>query len=210
MERRSVIAIGRIGFGLLTFAAIGAQLVSLRDAGTLDLVNYFSYFTILSNVIGATLLLVGAARWRTGHDPRLDLVRGGAVVYLTVTFIVFAILLADTDVDLALPWVNSVLHEIIPIVVVVDWLVDPPIERIGFRRSLAWLAFPIAWLGYILIRGALVGKYPYPFLDPANGGYGTVAVYVVAIAILVVVLAAIVGWVGDALGARRAPSLARG
>ena len=32
-----------------------------------------------------------------------------------------------------------------------------------------------------MVRGALAGWYPYPFLDPANGGYGTVALYVVAI-----------------------------
>jgi hypothetical protein len=200
---RPVLAILRLGFGLLTIAAIAAQLLSLRDAGTLVLVNYFSYFTILSNVIGAALLLIGAARWRTGHDDRIDLLRGGAVVYLSVTFIVFALLLSNTDVDLALPWVNTVLHEVIPIVVLVDWLLDPPVTRIGFRRALGWLAFPIGWLVYVLIRGALTAKYPYPFLDPANGGYGTVALYIIGIAILVIILVAIIGGVGDRLGARR-------
>ena len=34
---------------------------------------------------------------------------------------------------------------------------------------------------FTLVRGALDGWYPYPFLDPANGGYASVAVSFVTI-----------------------------
>jgi uncharacterized membrane protein YidH (DUF202 family) len=193
---RTFLAIFRIVFGLLTFFAIGFQLKTLADEGRLDLVNYFSYFTILSNLIGATLLLVGAARWRSPRSARMDLLRGGAVVYLTVTFIVFALLLSNTDVDLAIPWVNSVLHEIIPVVILIDWLIDPPTVRLTQRQGLLWLSFPAAWIVYVLIRGAIVGKYPYPFLDPANGGYASVAIYCVGILVLMVAMCAAVVAVG--------------
>ncbi len=115
-----------------------------------------------------------------------------------MTFIVFALLLSNTDVDLAIPWVNSVLHEIIPVVILMDWLIDPPTVRLTRRQGLLWLSFPAAWIVYVLIRGAIVGKYPYPFLDPANGGYATVAVYCVGILILMVAMCvavvAIGGW----------------
>ena len=197
MGRRGLLAAFRLAFGLLTLAAIGVQLVTLANEGHLDLVNYFSYFTILSNLIGATLLLVGVARWRSPRSPRIDLLRGGAVVYLTVTLIVFAILLADTDVDLAIPWVNSVLHEIIPIVVIIDWLIDPPTTRLTNRQGLLWLTFPAGWIVYVMIRGALVDRYPYPFLDPANGGYGTVATYIVMILVLMVAMCTAVVAVGN-------------
>ena len=53
--------------------------------------------------------------------------------------------------------------------------------RLSVRDGLLWLAFPLAWTGVTLVRGALDGWYPYPFLDPANGGYGQVAVIAVAI-----------------------------
>ena len=206
MSGRGLLALFRLTFGLLTFVAIGVQLKTLADEGKLDLVNYFSYFTILSNVIGATLLLVGAAAWRATRSGRMDLLRGGAVVYLTVTFIVFALLLSNTDVDLAIPWVNSVLHEIIPVVIVIDWLIDPPSVRLTQRQGLLWLSFPAAWIVYVLIRGAIFGKYPYPFLDPANGGYASVAVYCVGILVLMVAVCATVVWVGD--WARRRHELA--
>ena len=131
--------------------------------------------------------MVGAARWRAPRLPTIDLLRGGAVVYLSVTFIVFALRLADTDVDLAIPRVNSVLHDIIPIVVVIDWLIDPPTTRLTTRQGLPWLSFPTVWIVYVLMRGAIVGKYPYPFLDPANGGYASVAAYCVGILVFMVV-----------------------
>jgi hypothetical protein len=44
-----------------------------------------------------------------------------------------------------------------------------------------------------MIRGPIVGWYPYPFLNPAQpGGYGAVAVYVVAIAGFIGLMAVVV------------------
>ena len=69
-------------------------------------------------------------------------------------------------------------------------------------RPALWLIFPAAWIVYVLIRGALVGKYPYPFLDPANGGYATVAVYCAGILVLMLAICAVTAWVGNAVGGR--------
>jgi hypothetical protein len=91
-----------------------------------------------------------------------------------------------------------------PIAVIADWLIDPPDRRISFRTSLVWLAYPLVWTGYTLVRGALTGWYPYPFLDPANGGYATVALYVAAILVFGMALCAVVAWVGNTVGARAA------
>lgn len=55
-----------------------------------------------------------------------------------------------------------------PIVLVVDWLVDPPPGGLTFRQGLLWLSYPLVWIVYILIRGALVGLYPYPFSIPTT------------------------------------------
>ncbi len=48
-------------------------------------------------------------------------------------------------------------------------------------------AFPIVYLIYLLTRGAVVGWYPYPFLNPAPDGYGRVVVHVIAIVALFLV-----------------------
>ncbi len=202
VDRRALIAAYRAGFAALTVVAIAAQLVDLGGRGKLDLLNYFSYFTIDSNLIAVAVLVACVVGRRREPSPRLDFLRGASVVYMAVVGIVFSLLLANTDVDTALPWVNFVVHELMPIVVVVDWLIDPPARRLTMREGLTWLAFPAVWLAYTLIKGPIVGKYPYPFLDHANGGYGTVAVYCVAILVGMTASCAVVVWVGNALGSR--------
>ena len=114
----------------------------------------------------------------------------------------FAILLSGTDVDTAIPWVNTVVHEVFPIAVLIDWFIDPPAQPISFRRSWWWLAYPLVWVAYTLIRGAAFGWYPYPFMDPANGGYGTVAGYVVAILVFGIVLCFVLSRAAAWVGAR--------
>lgn len=203
MTSRSALALYRLLFSLLALAAVVVQLADLAGKGVLNPVNYFSYFTIESNLIGVAVLLIGAATWRASRSSTMELVRGAAVLYLTITFVVFALLLSGTDVDTAIPWVDTVLHKIFPIVVIVDWLVDPPVARLTLRQSLVWLVYPLLWLVYTLVRGAIVGWYPYPFLDPANGGYASVAAYVVAILVFGIVLCAVVVTIGNALGGRR-------
>lgn len=174
--------------------AIGVQLSDLAARGTLNPVSYFSYFTIQSNIIATLVLIIGAGRWNRSGSATFDLVRGGAVVYMSVTGIVFTLLLSGTDVDTAIPWVNTVVHQLMPIVMVVDWLLDPPAGRLTVRQGLLWPSYPCNWIVYILIRGAIVNLYPDPFLDPANGGYGSVAVYCVAILVLMsLICAAVVG-----------------
>jgi len=202
MDRRLLLVAYRVGFAALTLVAILAQAADLAGRGVLDPVSFLSYFTIQSNLIAVAVFLIGAARWRSPSSPTWDLVRGQSVLVMTVTLIVFALLLSGTDVDTALQWVDLVVHRIMPIAVMIDWVIDPP-TPISFRRSLRWLIYPLAWVGYALIRGALTGRYPYPFLDPANGGYGTVAVYIVAILILGIVLCGAIAWVGSWAAARR-------
>jgi hypothetical protein len=192
VERRTVIAGYRAFFGALGVAAIVAQLADLAGRGVLNPVNFFSYFTILSNSFAVVVLLAGATLWRTQRSPKVDMLRGAAVLYMTVTLIVFALLLSGTDVDTAIPWVNAVVHQLLPVVMIVDWLIDPPVTRLTVRQGLAWLIPPLVWIVYTMIRGPIAGWYPYPFLDPANGGYGSVAVTTLVIlaggAVLCVIL----------------------
>ena len=203
MDRRALLAAARVLLALLVGVAIAAQLAQSSEAGTLVPLNFASYFTIQSNVIGLLVFLVGAARWRGPSTPGWDLVRGAAALNLTVTYVVFALLLSNTDVDVALPWVNTVVHTVFPLAAIADWLIDPPAAPISWARALRWLAYPLLWLGYTMVRGAIAGWYPYPFLDPANGGYGSVALYVVGILVFGVVLCVVISVVGNALGGRR-------
>lgn len=182
-------------------AAVIAQLVDLLSrtppgkAG-----NFFSYFTIQSNIIVAVVLATsGAMLWR-GRSPRwVELARGAATVYISITGVVYSLLLSGTDVDTALPWVNVVLHYAIPVLMVIDWLLDLPVHAIGIRSASWWLAYPLLYLAYSLIRGPIVDWYPYPFIDPRHDGYGHVVVMSVFVAIAAAVFVVLVA------GATRLP-----
>ena len=128
-----------------------------------------------------------------------DLIRYVSTVNMIVVGLVFTILLRNVDLGALLPWVNYVLHYLMPITIVLDWLLSPPVSRLDSRNILLALAFPAAYLAYVIVRGADTGWYPYPFLDPAKvGGYGGVATYSLGIAATFVLAA----WVLPALGNR--------
>ena len=198
MERGQVLTVVRAASVVLVMAAIVAQAIALANAGAFNATRFFAFFTIQSNLVG-----VAAFAWLVvnGSGPRsrgLELLRGASAVYLTVTFFVVIVLLSGVDVQLQLGWVDFVLHKLFPVIVVVDWIIDPPTTRLTMRDVGLWLVYPIIWTVLTIVRGALDGWYPYPFLDPANGGYLQVALTVVAVVIGFVVIAAALVAIGNA------------
>ncbi|HXG25362.1 MAG TPA: Pr6Pr family membrane protein [Candidatus Binatia bacterium] len=196
----AILRLARTATALIAIAAIVIQAMTLVDAGRLDLVNFLSFFTIQSNLIAIAALLILAAR-TPGPRPRwLEWLRGAATVYLTITFFVVILLLQGIDVGLQLAWVDFVLHKLTPIVIVADWLLDPPTVRLTRRDALGWLIYPLVWLGYTMVRGALVDWYPYPFLNPANGGDAQVAVTSLVILAAGTVVCLFFAWLGNRVG----------
>ena len=183
MEQTRVLTLVRGAAVVLVLAAIVAQALELANHAAFDPTRFLAYFTIQSNLIGVAafvLLLVNRNRPR---PRRVELLRGAATVYLMVTFFVVIFLLSGVDVGLQLPWVDFVLHKLFPVVLLLDWVLDPPTARLHPRDAVLWLAYPLVWTGATILRGAGDGWYPYPFLDPVNGGYGQVLVTAVAISV---------------------------
>lgn len=186
MHKRHVVVGYRILFGLLGLSAIVTEIAVLIERGKFNPANFFSFFTIESNILAVISFILGALIVVDGKKGHIfALFRGAATLYMMITGIVFSILLAGLDVELtAVPWDNIVLHYIIPIVVILDWMVDPPNVRISFKQGLAWVIFPLAYLVYTLTRGGMVGWYPYPFLNPSTEGYANVILTAVGITIV--------------------------
>jgi len=198
----------RLGFAALVLAAMGTQIESLVGLDVFRPARFFSFYTIQSNLLAAFIFIYGAyhavARDRTA--PAIDMLRGGATAYMALTGIVFALLLQGLQEELQthIAWVDFVLHKAMPVAVVVDWLIDPPDQRIEFRRALLWLAYPLAWLAYTLIRGEIADWYPYPFVDAATHGYDHVASSSVAIFAGFLVVIVMTWFVGNLLRRRQA------
>lgn len=160
--------------------------------------DYFTYFTLWSNILVAIVMLMLWAR------PERDsfwfrVFRLDSVLMIVVTGIIYNVVLASTAKNQGLEvWTNFFLHVLTPSVTFLVWLVAGPRGWISWRIIGAALILPIVWLVFALIRGAFIGAYPYGFLDVATNGYGTVLLNVLNIVIFAVVLCLIL-WGIDAL-----------
>lgn len=201
MTKRNVLIGGRFFFGLLTLVAVGTQLTVHLGMGY-DLWNFFSYFTNLSNIFAALVLLVSGYRVLIRKRPSEidDVTRGTATIAMAVVGLVFGALLAGEDLGSLLPWVNFVVHYLIPVVMVADWLFQPPRATLRPKHIWYWLLYPIGYLVYSLMRGSFVNWYPYWFIDPARaGGWGGVVVFAVAISVGFLVVSLAMLWLGNKL-----------
>lgn len=174
-----LVSVLRLIFATLTLAAVWTQLsLGLRREDFI-VANFFSFFTIESNLIAALVFLAtGFAALQLAEVGRFAMLRGAATLYMTTTGVIYFLLLRGLEASLQtpVPWINTVLHYVTPLAVLADWFIAPPDRRVSFRRALVWLLFPVAYVAYSLVRGPLVGWYPYPFLDASTQGYARVAV----------------------------------
>jgi hypothetical protein len=90
------------------------------------------------------VLLLGALYLLQWREPTVmdDIIRGTATVCMALVGVVFAVLLRDVDLGHLLPWVNVVLHYIMPVVVVLDLLYQPPKSKLVASHIKYWLIFP--------------------------------------------------------------------
>lgn len=186
----------RLGFAALALAALGTQLLLGLQRDNFIVANFFSFFTIESNLIASVVFLItGFAALKFADMGRFALLRGAATLYMTTTGIIYFLLLRGLEASLQtpVPWVNTVLHYVMPAALLLDWLVAPPNRRVTFRQALIWLLFPAVYVFYSLVRGPLVNWYPYPFLDAREQSYERIAVtslvMLVGLAVLTALLA---------------------
>ncbi len=191
------IRILRIGFGVLGAVALLWIPVRNIDSATFSLANYLSYFTVESNILGVIALLVGGLLAPQGRGWQLF--RGAATLYMLITMVVYAVLLSRIDVMLNDKWINDVMHRYLPLVLLLDWLLVAMPQRLRPSPQLIgqWLIFPLLYGVYSLIRGPIVDWYPYPFIDPRQQGYLSMAIGLVVLTLVFAALAVAMASLGD-------------
>ncbi len=168
---------------LLTLVLIGwfalvAQLyiqLCSSHASTIELtIRYFSYFTILSNLlvtISATVLLLNPTISWAKFLSKSKTLTAIAVYILIVCIIYNGVLRSIWQPEGLQKVVDELLHLIIPILYVIYWFVYVNKSQLQWKDFQAWLIFPLIYVTFILFRGALSGFYPYPFMNVAQLGY---------------------------------------
>ncbi|QWI49823.1 Pr6Pr family membrane protein [Bacillus mycoides] len=200
MRSAKMIAVYRLLLSLLAFSALITQFVKRAQVKPFNPVNFFSFFTIESNILVAVILLLSSLGTATfGRSEQFGVLRGAATVYILTTGLIYFLLLRGLEESLqtAIPWVNTVLHYIMPLAMILDWVINPPTKTITWKQATSWLIFPLLYVIYSLIRGSFVNWYPYPFLDPRIGGYGRVFLYSIGISVVIGAICGLVKMLGN-------------
>ncbi|KAA1422733.1 F420-dependent oxidoreductase [Mumia zhuanghuii] len=176
------------------WAVVGQAIQSVSEGRSL--VNYFSYFTIQSNLLVLITAVAVAVRGRLEGWWQPAYVAG--VVGIVITGVVFHLLLAGQQTLEGISvWYDLVLHTLVPIGAVAGFLLLRP--RLD-RRAWWFLVWPVAWAAYTLVRGAIADPrfpgpegeapmpVPYDFLDADSLGYGQVALTLTVIAVFTLVI----------------------
>lgn len=186
-----------------------------RDATfLLNAFRYFGYFTILTNVfIG---LVVTAPVLPEGWCRRLTSpsVRAAGATYIAMVALVYWLLLRPQWNPQGRQLIaDFLLHGAGPALYLGHWLAFVEKGTLRWRSVRSWLVYPVAYFLFVLARGALVGAYPYPFVDVNLLGYVDVtanaAGFLAAFALLGTTVVGTDRAVGRLADRRRRPSRAR-
>ncbi|MBJ7373471.1 MAG: Pr6Pr family membrane protein [Pseudomonas sp.] len=154
---------------LILFArlSIGASLLG-------GLVSFFSYFTILTNTLVATVLTCAVTE-RESAARRWFLqpwVSSGIAVSIAVVGLAYSILLRHLWHPEGWQFVaDELLHDVMPLLFLGYWWCCVPKGTLRLRHLPLWLIYPLVYFIYALLRGHLLGAYAYPFIDVAVLGY---------------------------------------
>lgn len=172
------------------------------------MIRFFSYFTILSNIL--VLFSTATLALRTDRDSRWwRVIRLNALVGITVTAIVAYFFLRPLMNLTGTAWVADLLvHVVAPLMAIAGWIAFGPGGRIRRADVPLSLIYPVGWLAYTLIRGAVVHWYPYPFLDVDTIGVGRTLLNCLGVAVLLVGLSVIALFVDRRLPGRDRPAAA--
>ncbi|MGA7096439.1 MAG: Pr6Pr family membrane protein [Acidimicrobiia bacterium] len=133
-----------------------------------DLVNYFSYFTVLSNLLAAVVLIALVIRPELVQSSRFAIFRGMATLWMVTTAVFYSFWVSPSLGD-------ALRHVISPVILLADWLLNPGPKLSPSRHTVMWMIPAGIYLAYSMIRGVFVDWYPYYFLDPSRQGYLAIA-----------------------------------
>lgn len=150
------------------------------DASLLGgLINFFSFFTVLTNTL-VVVVLSYALVSRDSTAKRWFLtpaVTSGVAASIVVVSLAYNLLLRHLWSPTGFQFIaDELLHDVMPVLFLIYWWRCVPKGRLRFKHIGAWVIYPLVYFAYVLLRGHLLGQYQYPFIDVATLGYPQVFV----------------------------------
>jgi len=172
-----------LGF-LVLFTRLFQVLTSPDTTDVLaEFVQFFSYFTIEVNAIASFTMFFSVIRPQgIANSPKF---RGALVVYITIVAIVYHAVLAKLfHFEGSQWWLDQGFHTALPILFVLDWILFSEKSGLRWRDAAYWMIFPLAYCLYSMVRGSIIGRYPYPFLDPNQSSVTQVIINIIGLVVV--------------------------
>lgn len=178
--------------------------------------NFPHMFTNISNMFAWAFFacaLVHTAVRRDDPHTFAPFFKYTAMISLLVTMLIGHFMLSDAlfqDGKLVLHLV--VLHYIVPLMALFDWVLFDEKGRMPLWGPCSWISLALAYLAFSMIGAGLLGldlgggttaditRYPYTFLDPAIAGPGGVALFCGAMVSAFLLLGYIILFIDRLLG----------
>lgn len=171
--------------------------------------EFIKYYTNISNyfvfVVSVIVLADNVKRVkageRYGHNKKVRTLKFMTTIMIMVTFLVYSILLGNPfSADFWLSLGNMAKHVVVPVLFILDFFLFDEHGTVGVLDPLKSVVIPLIYVGYIMILGAAIEgfKYPYFFLDVNELGYGGVAVWVLILLVVFIAIGYLM-WLYDKL-----------
>ena len=143
------------------------------------LVNFFSFFTVLTNTLAVVVLSYALVK-RDSAAKRFFLapkVSSGIAVSIAVVGLAYSLLLRHLWQPEGFQFIaDELLHDVMPVLFLIYWWRCVPKGTLQLKHIGAWVIYPLVYFAYVLLRGHLLGQYQYPFIDVDSLGYPQVFV----------------------------------
>jgi len=177
MEKRSARIYATIGAVMGWFTVIIQLYLHILNRPVAfgeSLLRFFGYFTIDTNILCALFLtfVTLQSKSRLGRFFRKATTATALTAYITIVGVTYNILLRNTWNPQGMQkLVDELLHSVIPVYFVLFWFIFVPGKDLKWKDAFPWLIYPILYMVYAIILGAITKFYPYPFVDVNELGY---------------------------------------
>jgi hypothetical protein len=167
----AIASLGWTALGLQLYLNLGRNIAyDLSSVG--DVVTYLSFFTVLTNLLIASCRTLAACEPDEESFWNWPSVQTALGVYILVVAIVYAAVLEGLWIPQGLEYLTDrFFHALLPMLYIAYWLFFTPKGSLRFADQILWQTYPFVYFIYTLTRGAIIGAYPYPFLDVTRDGY---------------------------------------
>lgn len=138
------------------------------------LVLFFSYFTILTNLMVAitTSAALLFPQSKFGQFCTKSSTITAVTLYIVVVGLVYNFVLRPLYHPQGWDKVaDETVHSVVPLLHIIYWLRFASKGSIPWKAAVSWLIYPLIYFIYCFVHGMLTGYYPYPFINVNKIGY---------------------------------------